>query len=268
VTGLNQPFSPILDHVPAALLVIFRIGGLMIFGPLLSSVIIPMRVKVYLSLILGLAVYPTVSTLVPMDLPATLDLWSLGPMVFTEVLIGAAIGFMATLPLVSVQIGGLMMGQQMGLGFARIFNPAAGVDENILGQTLFLMTMAGFVMIGGLESLVLAVLHSFEHLPPPAIGGLSADMGMLSLIVGLLAAAFELALRVAAPLLALIFLQTIAMGFIAKTVPQINILSFGFPIRILAGLGVIVVGLAILDEVVMDLIDDTLVLIFDWIGSI
>jgi flagellar biosynthetic protein FliR len=268
VTGLNQQLSPILEHVPAAMLVIFRIGGLMIFGPLLSSVIIPLRVKLFLSLILGLAVYPTVSAQVPVDLPATLDLWSMGPMVFTEVLIGAAIGFMATLPLVSVQVGGLMMGQQMGLGFATIFNPAAGVDENIIGQTLFLMTMAGFVMIGGLESLVLAVLNSFEHMPPPALGVFSDDLGMLSIIVGLLSAAFELALRVAAPLLALIFLQTVAMGFIAKTVPQINILSFGFPIRILAGLGIIVVGLAILDEVVMDLIDDTLALIFDWTGSL
>jgi len=73
---------------------------------------------------------------------------------------------------------------------------------------------------------------------------------------------------VAAPLLALIFLQTVAMGFIAKTIPQINILSFGFPLRILAGLAVIVLGLAVLDEVVMDLIDDTMTVISDWIGSL
>ena len=267
MTGLNQQFSTILDHAPTAMLVIFRIGGLMIFGPLLSSVIIPMRVKLFLSLILGLAVYPTVSRQVPVDLPVVLDLWSLAPLLFTELLIGAAIGFMATLPLMSVQVGGLIIGQQMGLGFARLFNPAAGVDENIIGQTLFLMTMAGFVMIGGLESLLLAVLNSFEHVPPPALGAITADLSMLSLIVGLLAAAFELALRVAAPLLALIFLQTVAMGFIAKTIPQINILSFGFPLRILGGLVIIVLGLAIIDEVVMDLVDDTLTLIFDWIGS-
>ncbi len=267
MTGVDQQLSSILDHVPTALLVIFRIGGLMIFGPLLSSVIIPMRVKVYLALVVGLAVYPTVSTHVPVHAPIVLDLWSLAPLVFTELLIGAVIGFMATLPLVSVQVGGLIMGQQMGLGFAQLFNPASGVNENIIGQILFLMTMAGFVMIGGLESLILAVLNSFEHVPPPALGSISADLGMLSVIVGLLAAAFEMALRVAAPLLALIFLQTVAMGFIAKTVPQINILSLGFPLRILSGMGIIVGGLVVLDEVVMELIDETLTLIFDWTGS-
>ena len=60
---MNQQLSPILDQVPAAMLVIFRIGGLMIFGPLLSSMIIPMRVKVFLALVVGLAVYPTVNNL-------------------------------------------------------------------------------------------------------------------------------------------------------------------------------------------------------------
>ncbi|MCH7797429.1 MAG: flagellar biosynthetic protein FliR [Planctomycetes bacterium] len=260
--------TPILDHVPAALLVIFRIGGLMIFGPLLSSSIIPPRVKLYLAVLLGLAVYPAVSARVVIDVSPVLDLWSLAPLVFTELLFGAAIGFMATLPLVSVQIGGLIMGQQMGLGFARFFNPAAQVDENVIGQLLFLMTMAGFILIGGLESLFVAVLNSFEHVPPPALGGFGADLGMLSLMVGLLTAAFELALRVAAPLLALIFLQTIAMGFIAKTVPQVNILSLGFPVRILAGLTIIALGLVVLDEIVLEHVDDVMNLISTWVESL
>jgi len=268
VTGLTEQLTTILDHVPAALLVIFRIGGLMIFGPLLASSIIPTRVKLYLAVMLGLAMYPAVSAHVRIDVSPVLDLWSLAPLVFTELLFGAAIGFMANLPLVSVQIGGLIMGQQMGLGFARFFNPAAQVDENVIGQLLFLVTMAGFISIGGLESLFVAVLNSFEHVPPPSLGGFGADLEMLSLMVGLLTAAFELALRVAAPLLALIFLQTVAMGFIAKTVPQVNILSLGFPLRILAGLTIIALGLFVLDEVVLERVDDVLNLILTWVESL
>ncbi len=268
MTGVSEPLTPILDHVPPALLVIFRIGGLMIFGPLLASAIIPARVKLYLAVLLGLAVYPAVSAQVSIAMPPVLDLWSLAPLVFAELLLGAAIGFMANLPLVSVQVGGLIMGQQMGLGFARIFNPAAEVDENVIGQVLFLVTLVGFLLIGGLESLFLAVLNSFQHLPPPALGGFAADPGMLSLMVGLLMAAFELALRVAAPLLALIFLQTIAMGFIAKTVPQVNILSLGFPIRIMAGLAIIALGLVVLDEVILERVDDAMNLISTWVESL
>ena len=120
----------------------------------------------------------------------------------------------------------------------------------------------------GLESLFLAVLNSFEHVPLPALSSFGPDLGMVSLIVGLLTAAFELALRVAAPLLALIFLQTIAMGYIAKTVPQVNILSLGFPIRIMAGLGIIALGLVVLNEVVLEHIDDAMNLISTWVESL
>ena len=268
MTALSGQLTDILHHVPPALLVIFRLAGLMIFAPLLGSTILPARVKVFLSLVLGLAMYPAVLVHVPDDAPLALDLWSLAPLMFAELLIGAAIGFMAGLPLVAVNMGGLIMGQQMGLGFARLFNPAAGVDQNVIGQILFLMAMAGFVMIGGIESMVLAVLHSFEHVPPPALGGVGDGLEMLSVIVGLLAAAFELALRVAAPLLALIFLQTLAMGFIAKSLPQVNILRLGFPIRILAGLAILALGMVVLDEVVMDLVRDTLDVVLCWVESL
>lgn len=265
---MSGQLTAILHHGPPALLVIFRLAGLMIFAPLLGSTIIPARVKVFLSLVLGLAVYPAVRIQMADHAPLTLDLWSLAPLLFAELLIGAAIGFMAGLPLVSVNVGGLMIGQQMGLGFARLFNPAAGVDQNVIGQILFLVAMAGFVMIGGIESMILAVLHSFEHVPPPVLGNVGDPLEMLSVIVGLLAAAFELAIRVAAPLLALIFLQTLAMGFIAKSLPQVNILSLGFPIRILSGLTILALGLVVLDEVVMDLVTDSLDQILAWVESL
>ncbi|MHC4615622.1 MAG: flagellar biosynthetic protein FliR, partial [Planctomycetota bacterium] len=40
-----------------AVLVIARISGLMLFGPVFGSSVIPPRVKVFLCVVLGLAVY-------------------------------------------------------------------------------------------------------------------------------------------------------------------------------------------------------------------
>ena len=42
------------------------------------------------------------------------------------------------------------------------------------------------------------------------------------------------------------------MGFIARTVPQMNILSFGFSLRILFGLLVLIAGAAALATVYQD----------------
>ncbi len=258
--------SDILDHVPVAVLVVFRISGLMIYGPVFGSSVIPPRVKIFLCVVLGLAIYPVIGD----DVGAAglrLNLWSLAPLVLMELMIGLVIGYLASLPMVAVQVGGLVMGQQMGLGFARFYNPTIEDDADVLGQILFFMTLAGFLVIGGHEAMLMAVLHSFHHIPLPAMATLVPGPELMTLLTGVLTAAFELALRVAAPLLALIFLQTVGMGFIAKTVPQMNILSLGFPMRILAGLAIVSLGLVVMDEVVMELVDDTLGLMFEWIES-
>jgi flagellar biosynthetic protein FliR len=63
---------------------------------------------------------------------------------------------------------------------------------------------------------------------------------------------------VAAPLLCLIFLETLAMGFIIRTVPQINILSIGFPLRIIIGMALLVGAIGITSQVYVQTMRQTL----------
>jgi flagellar biosynthetic protein FliR len=257
-------YLAILDHLPAALLVVFRIGGLMIFGPVFGSSVIPVRIRVFTAFALGLAAYGLLEDRLHVGEGLTLDLWTLAPRVAMELLIGLVIGYVASLPLLAMQTGGLIMGQQMGLGFAQLYNPAIEDEADIVGQMMFFMAMAGFLAIGGHESMVLAVLHSFEHVQ---LGGFVPDASIISLATGLLMSALELALRVSAPLLALIFLETVAMGFLAKTVPQLNILSLGFPIRILGGLLIVALGLVVINDVTMEGVNDAITTLFEWIDQ-
>lgn len=253
----------ILDQIPTMLLVVFRLGGLAIYGPVFGSAVIPGRVKVFLVFLIGLGVFPVVAAGGNgWGQPLQLSLFALAPLLLVELLIGIVIGFLASLPLMAVQTGGLIMGQQMGLGFAQLYNPAIDDEADVVGQMLFYMALAGFLLVGGHEAMVLAVLNSFHHIGP---GGLTPDVSLIALIAGMLSAALELALRVAAPLLALILLESVAMGFISKTVPQLNILSFGFPLRILLGFLTVATGLVIIDEVVMDALDATLATIFRFV---
>lgn len=252
----------ILMHVPAALLVIFRISGLMVFGPVLASSVVPVRMRVALAFLLGLAFYPLLVQSHPEWVAIPLDLWSLLPLVLMEITLGAAVGFIATLPLMAAQAGGLIMGQQMGLGFAQLYNPALEDEGDLVGQILFFMVLVGFIAIGGLEAMAMAVLRSFDHI---ALGGFAPDGTLILFLTGIVGAAFETALRVAAPLLALIFLETIALGFVSKSVPQLNILSLGFPLRILAGMFIIGSGLAIIDDVLIEEVDRVLHSLFTWV---
>jgi flagellar biosynthetic protein FliR len=233
----------------------------MIFGPMFGSSVIPARVRVFLSFVVGLAVYGVVAAQRGGE-PLTLSLWLLAPLVAMELMIGLIIGYLASLPLLAMQTGGLIMGQQMGLGFAQLYNPAVDDEADIVGQMLFFMALATLLIAGGHEWMMLAVLHSFEHIP---VGTFAVDLNVINLACGILLSTTELALRVAAPLLAIVFLETVAMGFLAKTVPQLNILSLGFPIRILAGIAIVVVGLTVIHDVAMDGMLRTFDEIFRWI---
>lgn len=260
---MTDPHS-MFQHIPAAMLVIFRIGGLMIYGPIFGSSVVPVRVRIFLAFTLGLATYPLLSAqqFVAVDVQA--NLWLLAPMIAVELLIGLIIGFLASVPLLAMETGGLIMGQQMGLGFARFYNPAIDDEADILGQILFFMAIAIFLMIGGLDWMIMAVLHSFEHIH---LGGFRPDVSLLELAGGLVLSSLELAMRVALPLLALIFLETVAMGFLAKTVPQLNVLSLGFPIRLLLGMFVVAMGLVVISDVALAEINGMFAAVLRWMAG-
>ena len=76
--------------------------------------------------------------------------------------------------------------------------------------------------------------------------------------------ATEIGMRVALPLLGVVFLETVAMGFVSKTVPQLNVLSLGFPLRIMIGLTVMIAGLAVIDAVAAEWIGTVLDQIHIW----
>jgi flagellar biosynthetic protein FliR len=254
--------NPLLGHVAPALLVVFRVGGLMIQGPVFGSSMLPARMKVFLAVTVGIMVYPVVSAAVPPGEELPLSLWMLAPLVAAELLIGLAIGLLASLPLVAVQTGGLLMGQQMGLGFAQLFNPGIDDEADVVGQILFFMALAGFLVAGGHEAMLGALLESFRHVP---LGRFAVDADLMALLCGLLGASFELALRVAAPILALLLLESVAMGFLARTVPQLNVLSLGFPLRIQAGMVVVVLALPVIDDVISADLDGVLDAILEWV---
>jgi flagellar biosynthetic protein FliR len=255
-------WTAILAHLPLAMLVMFRIGGIMVYGPIFGSSVVPVRVRVFLALVLGAAVYPLLSATCIHPEQLHFSLWMLAPMIAMEIAVGLVIGYVANLPMQALQTGGVIVGQQMGLGFAQLYNPAVDDEADILGQVLIFLAVAAFLMMGGLDMVLAAVLHSFEHIP---LGGITFSTDVLQLIAGLLISSLEFALRIASPLLGLVFLETVVMGFLSKTVPQLNVLSLGFPLRILVGLTVLAAGIAVIHDVTLEHIQQVFDALTAWL---
>jgi flagellar biosynthetic protein FliR len=246
--GILIDLTPILHHVGPWLMVVFRLSGLFLLTPVLGSAAIPRYVKALLVVGLSLAVYgsliaPGTASAAHLDAVrfAELTIWGLLPLAAMELMIGYIIGYGVTLPIVGLQAGGEIVNQQMGLGIAGAFNPELDDQSGAIGQLLFLLGIAIFLMLGGHLQVMRVLLDSFGHVP---VAGLQDMASVVELLLGLLASMMDILIKVAAPVLTLLFLESVAMGFIARTVPQIQILSVGFAIRILIAVAMLTVTVA------------------------
>ena len=237
-------------------MVLFRLTGIFLLAPMFGSQTIPRIVKVFLVVGLSLCIYPMLlgtGHVAAGSLGGIVDhglsLWTLGALVAMELLMGYIIGYAASLPLIGMQMGGNVIDQQMGVAAGGVFNPDLDGEATVISQLFFLTGLTIFLIIGGHQVLLLTLVGSFERVPIGGFGGPGSGVDMnaaLGLVLGLLTVIFDMALRVAAPLLCILFLLRVAMGFIGRTVPQMNILSVGFIFYILAGLITLVVGIATL----------------------
>ena len=232
--------EPILQHIAPFSVVLTRLAGLFMFSPVLSSAQIPRQVKALLVLGMALVVYPTLDPGIFAGV-GRLQLLSLAPMLATELLIGVVVGIIALTPLWAVQLAGVLMGQQMGLSLAQVYNPAADIEGDSIGQVLFLLALAIFLSLGGIEAMFDSVVHSFAAIPP---GGFRPTAGVANLIATLCDSGLQLAMRVSMPVMAIVMVESVSVGFVSKSLPSLNIMSFGFPVRILLGISVLVCGLA------------------------
>jgi flagellar biosynthetic protein FliR len=254
------------------MLLVFRLGGIFVVAPVLASVAIPMQARVLLVFAFGAAMYPG---LVPelaraagagiAGVPVELDVFTLGWAGVFEALVGVVIGLIALLPVTAVQLSGLLMGQQMGFGLAQVYNPALETDSDLFGELLLYLALGAFIAMGGLELLFVALGKSYIAVPVGAMLPGSAPVG---LILGTMDAGFGLALRVSLPLMAIIIMETVATSFLMKTMPQMNIMSLGFAVKIVLGLLAIIAGLRAMNTVTGDHVSDVGQMLLRWASGL
>ncbi|MEX2219880.1 MAG: flagellar biosynthetic protein FliR [Phycisphaerales bacterium] len=252
-------YEPILSHVVPFMLVVARLGGLFLLAPILGNRFLPAKFRALLVVMLAAAVYPGLSSTVQ-HLPET-TLLTLAPLIVTETLIGFTIGFIACLPIMCLDLAGYVMGHQMGLGLARVYNPHTAMDTDILGQLLMFIALGTFIALGGLEVLFVSLLSTYQGVP---IGGVGGGVAPLDLVVGVLSSGVEMAARVAAPVVCIVFLLMISMGFIMKTMPQINILSVGFTVKILFGVGMVAAAIGSMHGAIQGELERVLNVVLDF----
>jgi flagellar biosynthetic protein FliR len=187
-----------------------------------------------------------------LKLPATLVNYLL--VIIGELSLGFVLGLGVRTVLSGLQLAGQMIDQQAGLALAEVFNPGFNTNTSISGTFLFMFGVTVFLLmepVGGHLMMVSAIIETFQTIP---IGEAFISVTVVELLRDLVHQSLVLAIQVAAPLLAGMSLVALAMGFLGHTVPQINVLIIGFPIRAVTNLLILSLTLSGAARVVVDVI--------------
>jgi flagellar biosynthetic protein FliR len=247
--------------LPVLALVLARVTGLFVTAPLLSSPAIPLRVKVYLSLGVSLVVVPNMLSI----RPAVSGWADLLVGIGAELALGAVFGFVLSLMFAGLQLGAHVVAQQAGLAMAQVLNPGFDTETDVLGNLYYWVAAIAFLAAGGHRMLVQSVLESFAALPPM---GYSWPDSASTLVVQAFGVVFDLAIRVAWPVLLALLLSELAMGFMGRVLPQFNILVVGFPLRLLVGMMLVCVTITAAVAVSVRVGGDLLEAIRDAVGGV
>jgi flagellar biosynthetic protein FliR len=99
-----------------------------------------------------------------------------------------------------------------------------------------------FLAINGHHTLIVAFVNSYNAVKP---GLFVLRKETVGLFVQAFSQMFLLGLKISIPILGTIFLTDVALGIMAKLMPQINIFVVGFAIKIIVGFLVLILFLPI-----------------------
>jgi len=130
-----------LVQIFGALLTIgVRLTGIMLFAPFFGSVAIPARVKAVLVLALTALLYPMTAAKIPQ---MSISHWPM--MVFSELLIGVALGVTTNVVFDGVQMAGQVLSVQMGYSLVNILDPQTQVESTVVAT--FHQTIAMLIFL-------------------------------------------------------------------------------------------------------------------------
>ncbi len=246
---------PALDYtaqqIETFLLILLRVSGILIVAPIFGHNAVPRQIKIAFSLFLSLILVPMVNT-VGINFPG--EIIPLGLFLVKEIVAGFLIGFVFLLIFIGIQMGGSFVGLQMGFGMVNMIDPQSQEQIPVIGELMFLLAMLFFLAIDGHHIIIGSIFQSFKVIPP---GSITFSPSAAEKIIRMTAMAFVIALKIAAPLMVTLFLTDIALGIIARTIPQMNVFIVGFPLKIGVGFLMLVFSLPlfglILEKLIMSL---------------
>ncbi len=199
--------------------VFLRIGAVIALLPAFGEMMVPVRVKLALTLALTALVTPAVAA--EITLP---EGQSVLVVAAKETAIGLAHGFALRLFVFVLQITGTVAAQATSL--SQLLGGEAIDPQPALGVILVLGGIALATLLGFHVRIVAMLIESYSHFP---LGQSRPSNAVAEWAVGAVSGAFRLAVVLAMPFLLASLLYNLALGVINRAMPQLMVAFVGAP---------------------------------------
>lgn len=222
----------VLQQLPSLLSAVWwpfcRVLGMLNAAPIIGENMVPITVRVLLSIVLAVIFIPVAQPVTPID-PLSME-----AIVITmhQALLGFGLGLAFHLTMAVMQMLGFVVSSQMGLSMAVMNDPMTGASSDVIATLLYLLCVMVFFSIDGHLVLAQVIGASFRAWP---VGG-PFDITTLRDIAYNVAWVFSAALLLAIPVVFSTMVVQMGFGMLNRIAPALNLYSLGFAAIIVFGL--------------------------------
>jgi flagellar biosynthetic protein FliR len=235
-----------------------RPGVVVAMAPTFGGIYTNHGTKVGLTALLAIGLLPSVVV------PPAVTAGELGGFIAREVVIGLALGLTVRALVAGVEFAGHLSGHQMGLTYAATVDPSSGARHTVVTTLFNMLAVLTLFAIDGHHMILRALAASYTGLP---VGDGAVNATLLQSVRDTLALVFVTAARLAAPIVVVLIVVEIVIGFISRVAPGISFMVIGYPVRMIVGLFVLGLVVATVPGVVTSLTERTMRLALETAGA-
>ncbi len=211
------------------LLVFLRASALMAIFPIFSGPNFPVQLRIALGALVAFLVAP----MVPVAVLRQPDLWAVIGLMISEVGFGLLLGFVSRMVFYALELAGAYISTEIGLSMPGGLNPLSQTPTSEMGTLLQYLGAMLFLTLNIHHGLLVAFQRSYHFLP---IGGGHLHESLLVDVIHRTSSLFVFAIQMAAPMMAVTFIIILVFAVLARAVPQMNVFSESFSIKLMAGM--------------------------------
>jgi flagellar biosynthesis protein FliR len=213
------------------LLLSLRLAGVFMGTPLLAPASVPLAIRVLV--VVGLAAALSLGPIASAPALAAADPGTLFQACVIELALGVTLGLGIALAFAAASVAGQLIGLEIGFGLGQVIDPASSASMPVVASAMNQVAVLVFFLADGHHALLRGLAYSIQRFPVGRPWPIDAAFGpILRQVSGL----FGLGFALAAPVVFCLLLVDLALGVVARNLPQVNMIAVGIPAKVIAGM--------------------------------